>query len=323
LAAIRATALHLWPRSRPAGNNQTLGSLLITGIDGPWSGDGGLRVGIEYRPPKEETAERRLVELYATILSSWPTRRPHGRVRLLPDPPGQAGVIGGHTTSHWWIWSLTSDEVETIERERGPNAAAETLTFNLEVNGIAAVGTETWGFGGDVQFSLATADWLTLLRSLGYTTPPSLRDLAGQSVTLGPSWAWAEEKIRAARRHLTLGEDREALRTAYLLFDAIARNPFRAAWDDVLDDDMPAEKAEIIGALLKAQATALNKLGRHPSDELTDGRDRAMLPLDHWEAELLIGLAQMLLAAVERWRSIREAHERERAPTSADAEAPG
>jgi hypothetical protein len=314
VAAVRTNALHLWPRGRPARNNQTLGSILITGIDGPWSsGDGGLRMGIEYRPPKEETEQRRLVDLAPRIVSTWPTRRTYGRVRPVADMPGQEGLLGKQTTTLWWLWSLTPDEVETIEGDRVPNAGAETLPFNLEVNGIAAVGSETWGFGGDVQFSLPTADWLGLLRSLGYTTPASLQDLAGQSLTLAPSWAWAHDKIQDARRHLALGEDREALRTAYVLFDAISPNPYKAKWDEVLaDPDLPAEKAAVIRALLHANANVLSKLGRHPSFDLTDGRDRQMLPLDHWEAELAIALSQLLLASVERWRSIREVHDGER-----------
>jgi hypothetical protein len=229
-------------------------------------------------------------------------------------------MLGTQTTTFWWVWSLTSDEVETIERDRGPNAAAETLSFYLEVTGVATVGTETWGFGGEVQFSLATADWLALLRLLGHTTPPSLRELAGAPMTLAPSWDWAEDKMRDARRHLALGEDREALRTAYVLFDAVSANPYKARWDEVLDDqDLPVEKADAIRMLLKAHAQLLNKFGRHPSFDLSDGRDRQMLPLDHWEAELAIALAQLLLAAIERWRSIKELHDRERpAPPVSD-----
>lgn len=322
MAAVRTNPLHLWPQGRPANSNQTFGSIAITGIDGPWSGgDGGLRIGIEYRPPKEETKPRRLVGLSPVIVSSWPTRRAHGRVRPVADPPGQAGLLGTDVTSHYWIWSLAPDEIETIEQERGPNAAAETLSFNLEVRGVAVVGSETWGFSGDIQFSLPTADWLSLIRSLGYTTPPSLHDLTGQSMTLAPSWAWAEDKIKVARRHLALGEDRQALATAYSLFDAISTNPYKSVWSEVLDDpDFPKEKADVIRGLLQANAQALSKLGRHPSFDITDSRDRQMLPLDHWEAELVIALSQMLLAAAERWRSIREVHSGERPVATPEAD---
>lgn len=323
MAAIRTNPLYLWLKGQPAGSNRTLGSIFIKSLDQPWnSADGGLRLGIEYRPPEVAGAEGRLVNLAATILSTWPTRRPHGRVQPLADPAEQKGVLGNHAVNVWWLWHVAPDEIEAIERDRAPNAGAETLSFNLELNGVASIDAETWGFGGETQFSLATSDWLGLLRSLGYGTPVSLQNLAGQSLIAAPSWAWAQEKIQAARRHLALGEDREALRTAYVLFDAVARNPYRAKWDEILaDSDMPTEKAEIIRAFLNAHATTLNKLGRHPSDDLTDGRDRRMLPLDHWEAELAVGISQLLLAAVERWRTIREVHEHDRPLPTAGEEA--
>jgi hypothetical protein len=295
----------------------------MTEIVGPWAADGGLRVAIEYQPPKDATDQRRLAELALTIVSVWPTRRPYGWVRPLSDMPGGNVLLGEHAATFWWLWHLTADEIEVIERERAPNAAAETVSFNLEVHGVAVVGAETWGFGGDTQFSLATSDWLGLMRSLGYSTPPSVQDLAGQSLTLAPSWTWAQDKIQAARRHLALGEDREALRTAYVVFDAVARNPYKSKWDEILADSAaPPDKVAAIRALLTSHATVLNKLGRHPSDDLTDGRDRQMLPLDHWEAELAVALSQLLLAAVERWRTIREGHGGEQSvPAPADEEA--
>ena len=321
MAGVRTNALHLWPRGRSAGPNQPLGSLLITAIDWQSSNDGGLRMGIEYRPPETETEPRRLVDLTSIIASSLPTRRSYGRVRLMSDPLDQQGILGTRTTTHWWLWSLTPDEIEMIEAERSPNATAQAVVFYLDVAGVAMVGSETIGFRGDTQFSLATSDWVSLLRSLGYGMPPSPQGLAGQSLTLAPSWAWAEDKIKVARRHLALGEDRQALATAYSLFDAISTNPYKSVWAEVLDNsDVPEEKADVIRALLKANAQALSMLGRHPSFDLTDGRDRQMLPLDHWEAELLIALAQMLLTAVERWRSIREAHSGERPGATPEAD---
>ncbi len=307
MAAPRTNPLQLWPRGLAAGTNRPLGSILLTAIDWQGSNYGGLRLGVEYRPPDTETEPRQLVELRPVVTSAWPTRRGYGRVRLESDPLDQRGFLGPRTSNHVWVWALTDDEIEAIEAERAPNAAAEAVAFNLEVAGIASVGSKMWGFSGDAQFSLATSDWLSLLRSLGHITPPSLQDLAGQSMTLAPAWASAHEKFREARRHLALGEDREALAITYRLFDAIARNPFRAEWSDVLDAEMPPEKAKIVRDLLRANATALNKLGRHPADSLTDGRDRDMLTLDHWEAELLIAVSQLLLAAVERWRWSREA----------------
>ncbi|MHB8960365.1 MAG: hypothetical protein ACYDAN_12125 [Candidatus Limnocylindrales bacterium] len=319
MAAIRTIPLHLWTPNPSGGASLGLGSLLVTGIDGPFSrADGGLRIGIEYRPPTASDTARRLVSIDAKIASALPERRVHGRVRPLVDPLGQSAILGRDASSHWWLWALTQSDIEAIEQERAPNAGSETLSFNLEVGGVAVVGSETVGLAGEVQLSLATSDWLGLLGALGYITPPAIERLNGQAMTLAPPWAKAEGKLLAARRHLALGEDREALASAYRVFDAIATNPYKAKWGEALDDpDMPGEKADVIRELLRAHAQALSKLGRHPSYTLVEGSDRQMLPLDHWEAELLVALSQMLLAAAERWRSICAAHELERpAPPS-------
>ncbi|HEY3546021.1 MAG TPA: hypothetical protein VGK17_07995 [Propionicimonas sp.] len=296
----------------PEWGGRPLGNLRLTGVDGPQGGDGGLRLSVEYQPPADDLGPRRLVALVPSIASAWPTRRTYGRVQMLPDPPGQVGPLGPRSSTHAWVWSLAADEVELIEAERVPNAGAERVVFNLDVRGIAVVAEGTYGFAGDTQFSVATADWLALLRLLDYGVAPSLRGLAGDSMTLEASWGLAEQKLRDARRHLALGDDREALRTAYIIFDAMAANPFRSTWEAVLGDPaLPAEKADVLRALLQAEASVLNKLGRHPAWELTDGADRQMLPLDHWEAELAIALAQLLLAAAFRWRSTKGAHELE------------
>lgn len=312
MAGVTTHPLHLWVHGMPEWEGRPLGSVHLTGVDGPQGGDGGLRLSVEYQPPTDDLGPRRLVELVPTIASARPTRRTYGRVRLLSDPPGQFGLLGTRPSTHTWVWSLAPDEVELIEAERAPNAGAELVLFNLDVRGVAVVGEGTYGFAGDTQFSLATADWLALLRSLDYGVAPSLRGLAGDSMTLEASWGAAEQKLRDARRHLALGDDREALRTAYLLFDAMAANPFRSEWEAVLGDPgLPAEKACVLRALLQAETSVLNKLGRHPAWELTDGADRQMLPLDHWEAELAISLAQLLLAAALRWRSTKGAHDLE------------
>jgi hypothetical protein len=297
--------LYLWPQGRfPAGQNRPLGSLRITHLDGPSAGQGGLRIGVEFRPPETATESRRLVLLLPSIVSAQLTRRTHGRILRTSDPFDQQGLLGAQTTTHWWAWLLTADEIELIESER--SAGAEVMVLNLVVAGVATVGAETWGFEGESQLAIGISDWVTLLRSLGYLTPPTLQDAAGRSLTLAPAWGWAEDKIKEARRHLMLGEDREALSIAYRAFDAMSPNPYKSAWDELLKDaGVPTEKAAVIRSLLQAQAQLLNKLGRHPSFDGSAGSDRTMLPLDHWEAELAIGLAQMLLAGAQRWRELR------------------
>lgn len=319
MAGVMTYPLYFTVSGKPEWGGRPLGSIRIATVDGPQGGEGGLRLSVEFQPASEDLGLRRLVDIAPSVASSWPTRRTYGRIRLLPDPPGQFGLLGPRSSTHAWVWSLTPDEIELIEAERAPNVASERVMFNLDVRGIATVDESTYGFGGETQFSLATADWLALLRLLGYGVAPSLRGLAGEAMTLAPSWEVAEQKLRGARRYLALGEDRQALSTSYLLLDQIAANPYKSSWGNVLGDpDLPPEKADVLRALLQAQAQILSKLGRHPSWDHGDGHDRQMLPLDHWEAELAIALTQLVLAAAERWRSIKDAHERERPPAPAE-----
>lgn len=305
---------HLYVQGVPELSGRPLGSLRLNSVGGPQAGEGGLRMSVEYQPPADSLGASRLVQLATAIASAWPTRRVYGRIRQLPDPAGQQALLGSRSSTHSWVWSLAQDEIELIEAERAPNSGADRVVFNFDAQGIAVVDGNIYGFGGDTQFSIATADWLGLIRALGYAVAPSLRALAGEAMILGASWGIAEQKLRDARRLLALGEDREALRTAYLRFDSIARNPYRPqAWAAALaDPELAGEKATIVSELMSSYSTMLNRLGRHPSDQLTENGDRQMLPLDHWEAELLIAIGQLLLAAAERLRSFGSAHERVR-----------
>jgi hypothetical protein len=318
MVGIRAQPLYLYIKGVPEMAGRPLGSLRFTAVDGPFSGEAGCRLSVEYQPPTDEVGPRRLVDLVATITSAWPTRRVLGRVRLDNDPLGQGELLGTRASTHSWQWLLQPEEVEQIEMDRAPSANAEAVPFNLEVRAVAALGPDVIGIRGETQFHIATSDWLALLRAMGYAVPPSLRGLAGESMTSAPSWSWAEQRLREARRHLALGEDREALRTAYVVFDAISANPYKSDWFEIREPDLPADKGETIAALLQAHAQILNKLGRHPSWDVADGGDRQMLPMDHWEAELVVALSQLLLSAAHRWRSIKSTRELEEVggPTS-------
>jgi hypothetical protein len=246
----------------------------------------------------------------ATIASTFPPRRSYGRVRFVSDPLDRQGVLGSQTNDQWWVWLLAPDEIETIEADRSANADVDVVMFNLDIAGVAVVGQETCGFEGDTQVSMTRDSWLSLIQSLGYVTPPAIQHLAGASMTSSAAWSQAEGKLRDVRRYLARGEDREALRAAYVSLDAISTNPYKSRWNEALDDsEVPSEKQDVFRALLQAHSQLLNRLGRHPSSKVNDDGDRVMLPLDHWEAELAVALTQLLLAGVERWRMIKRDHD--------------
>lgn len=313
VAGAHMHPMHLYIRGMPELAGRTLGRLTLTSIGGPTAGEWGLRLSAEYHPPVDDIGSRRLVEVGAAITSVWPTHRTYGRVRMLSNQPGRLGLLSPAPEPLTFVWSLAADEIELVETERAAAAKAQSLTFNLDLSGIAVLADRTVGFEGTSQFSLSSADWLALLGALGYGTPPSLAGLVETAMTDGVSWRVAEDKLRPARRQLGMGEDREALRSAYLLLDAISPNPYKSDWQEALEDpDMPPGKAAAIRGLLRAESHLLSALGRHPSWERSESGDREMLPLDHWEAELAVAVAQLLLAAAERWRTIKAAHELER-----------
>ncbi len=306
MAAIEAQPLVLWLIDPPSTGQASIGQFVLIRLDRAASNaERGLRLVIEYRPPAEGEPNR-LVSLELGVRSVYSVPRTYGRVVL----GGTRNRSLSRDPNTWpWLWHLADEDIEAIERDRGAPGGATEVVFNLDVEGIAMLQDQPWGFFGSTQFRMATQTWLELIAILGYNTPPSVAALAAAALTGDASWARAEERLRDAWQHLQRGEDRQALTSAYLKFDQIVRNPYRAAWGDALfAEDEPHEKADVVGALLKAHASILNKLGRHPSDEASP-KERGMLPLDHWETELALALSQLLLTAAERWGAIKAANE--------------
>lgn len=281
---------------------ETAGSFTMVEIAPDW-GDGALRLKVRYQPPEPAIRIMELVSLSASITTTDVSRAGLGRLLPTPDSPGHR-QLGGRVREGWWEWRLSAGDAEQVERGRTPTA--QEVLIGLEVRGIAVADGRTRGFAAETQLGIVASDWVDLLARWGDGTPASLTDLAGRSLTDAPSWAAARHRVAVARRHLSLGEDAQALSSIYRLFDEVARNPYKHAWDHLARPDLPLEKQEAMAGLLRATASALNKLGRHPGDEITaDGR-RAMLPLDHWEAELLVAVGQVLLVGVDRWRALAE-----------------
>jgi hypothetical protein len=302
MAAVTSSPVFLYPiGSRGA---PPVGSVKVATIGPDWGADGGLRVQVEDAPSKTPFAGR-VVLVDFQLSSSMPTRQPYGR---MTPASGSAAALFQATDGPWWVWHLTLDEVEQIERDRVPNVGSEVTSFQLTARAIAASATETLVVEGGTSIQLASSDWVSLIHGLGYGAPPSLRALAGEALTADSTWAAAQNQLAKARRYLALGEDHEALTLAYRAVEAITKNPYRAAaWSGVVEEaDMPPEKVEVIRGLLSAHANVLSRLGRHPGGEVVEGKERTMLPVDHWEAELGVATTQLLLSASMRWRTIRE-----------------
>jgi hypothetical protein len=302
MAAVTSSPIPLYPVG--ARGAQPVGSVKVVAIGPEWGADGGLRVQVEHQPSKMPFAGR-VVLVDFQLSSAMPTRRPYGR---LTRANGSAAALFESPDDAWWVWHLTLDEIEQIERDRVPNVGSEVTTFRLTARAMASGANETLVVEGETSVQLASSDWISLIHALGYGAPPSLQALAGDALTADSSWNSAQNHLAKARKYLALGEDHEAMTLAYRAVEAITRNPYRtASWSGVIDAaDMPPEKVEVIRGLLSAQANVLSKLGRHPGGDVVAGAERTMLPVDHWEAELAVASTQLLLAASIRWRTIHE-----------------
>ncbi len=299
MVAIDGHPIYVYTTDQPGAY---VGTITLQGLDRPWSSsDKCLRLRVQYQPATSGRQAETLVQ-WSAVVDSASDRRIFGR--LVEDATHGAGILAGtRDVSTVWLWYVTDDDIEEIEHERALRDMSGPVLFGVHVAGIAVDAGSTFGFSGDGQFTISPADWLSLREGLGYATPASVEQLISGSLTGTPIWKKVVDELAPARRLLELGEDRAALQVCYNLFDAIARNPYRAtAWQSVLaTTTLPAESGNVIAELLASHTQAINKLARHPSDQADGANGRDMLPMDHWEAELLSILSHLLLAGARRW----------------------
>ena len=161
------------------------------------------------------------------------------------------------------------------------------------------------GVAGETSIELSADEWNTHLRTLRHETAPAIVALVREAAGRHPSWSEAEQRLRSAREALRTGSERVALAAAFKEFERLAAYPYRAdEWKAVLAD-MPDAKGQQLRELLAAHSELLSRVGRHLDSE-ADGQtgERSELPLEYWEAELLIAASQVLLAYALRLRPI-------------------
>jgi hypothetical protein len=289
-----------------AGN--TAGTVAVVGLDHAL-GYGGPQLVVQPSPGVRAAQEVRLVALAVEVTGNRPISRRYGRIIV----EGQERPRFIAAPAVRWLWLLTPEDLELIERDRASTPGAP-LALRLHLSGVVEIDHETWGFAGDTSLSISAGDWTGLLGALGYGIPPSLSELGG-GATGHVSWAEAERRLARARAFLRTGEGAEALEAAYHAMESIVRDPYKTnVWDDVLTD-LPPEKAAAIRQFLCANGQYLSRLGRHPVDG-TPGQPRQLLPLDHWEAELAVAVTQILLTYALRIRG------RQKAPGAAATDGP-
>lgn len=293
-------------RVHPSEGSGALASLTLRRLDVLPSGDGlQLDLDADWLGSGPGPEPRWLYATAQVWSRQHPTRR-LGAVHLdnydLPD------FAGNGRRSVSWDWFLPPDQLEQLERDRAPHSS-HAFALRLRVAGVLRLGDEVLGVGGETSIDLSAAEWSGLLPRLGYATAPGVSTLAaGIAAGRHPSWREAEEQLAPARRALHAGEERAALAAAFTEFERLVARPYLAGeWDDAIVD-MPTAKRKEFAKLLAAHAGLISRVGRHLSaDETTATADRVELPLDYWEAELLLAASQLFLTFALRARAGTEA----------------
>lgn len=235
-------------------------------------------------------------------------QRTIGRVRI--DDAGMLPLAGARSGPARWLWELLPEDVEMVEAAREAQPAVP-IHFQVDVDGIAKlVGPHEEVVdvvsvrGATSQLLVERSQWERLLQQLDYTLPPSQGVLAGATTLEHPSWKEATTRLANARSHHRSGEDYDALRECLSSLEAVVPAPYnKESWKQQLSS-LPEQKADGIAELLSGIGTYCNRIGHHRdrSDRNPAG-DFSVMPLEHWEADVVLGCAQFLLGYALRLRS--------------------
>ncbi len=208
-----------------------------------------------------------------------------------------------------WLWEILPEDVELVESTHS-HQANSPFRFMCEVKGIAKVHLANGDLsdvvflrGSNPLFTIELSHWERLMQSLEYKLPPSHESLAGLSSLQHPSWTDTTKLLDDARAHLRAGEDYDALRSCLSTLESLVTPPYQAdAWKKQLTA-FPNQKANGLAELFSGMATYCNKVGHHLSRrERDDDGNLQQMPLDHWEADLVVGAAQFVTAYAIRLR---------------------
>jgi hypothetical protein len=280
-----------------------LGRLMIRGFQ-PETAAGRLKLDLEFfqednsrllsdvnRPPP------RWIDLGATVTTNQAVQYTVGTVEIqLYERPAFKPAAPNTRTRVNWLWKLAPEDVERIEAARAPQPAAPVY-LTITVNGSVQLHDGVYGFAGSGSLTIATSEWEALLASLGYTLRPSQLGTVGVATRESSAWHDAERRLEQARRHLRAGHDYDALDSCLSELESLVTQPYADQSWKPLVDGMPDQKSSGITRWLGGFATYLNKVGHHKdrSERSPDG-DLQLMPLDHWEAELAVAAAHVVLA---------------------------
>jgi hypothetical protein len=300
---MKGTELHLYF----SGQSTLAGSLTILSLqfeDLPKR----LKIQMQFLPWGDVLNKAKFHWLWLTAeVSNMKTEsRSFGRVLVTSDQLPR--VSPPQNSRLEWGWRLLPEELEAIENARADSPKAP-LSFRLQARGILQGITESDSaavmVAGDGTFEVPVSEWEGYLDQFGYSLAPSAAALAGFGAMLHPSWAEATQRLAKARKHLLAGDDHIALIACLHEFEAVASPTIKPQpWFDLAKPSMPDQKAAAIGGLFSKHCDYLNKVGHHRARKPpVDDADLPEMPLNLWEAELMVASSQSLLAYALRLRA--------------------
>lgn len=214
-----------------------------------------------------------------------------------PFPP----VPMNRQTSVQWIWELFPADVEAVERQRASADPSAPLYFSLHIRGIVDTPRGVLGVQGSGQIKIELSQWQRLLKSSGYTIGPSGLVALSNAVLEDNSWKEATRRLDPARSQLRRGSTHAALEQCLSQMEAFVTAPYTpSSWIKALGGQ-PEQKRTAIAAWMAGLATYLNRVGHHRDRGDRDSAgDLALMPAEHWEAELGVTATQMAIAYLLR-----------------------
>ncbi|MEF3302499.1 hypothetical protein [Paenibacillus sp. GYB003] len=211
-------------------------------------------------------------------------------------------VFNQGTGHRVWDWVFDSNDISALEGVRSGD-----VYFTIEVKALVEVrenGIKIIPVSGSQQIRIAETDWLQFIRSFGYSTKHGMT--LPSSLLNDTCWLRAYELLDDAREHLQRGKTYDALRQclstleSYTDYGRDRGGPYsEKVWDELLGDITPQKKEGII-KLITGVSTYLNKVGHHRNSKMKDNGNLTSVPLDQYEAELLISITQLVVTYLER-----------------------
>ena len=247
------------------------------------------------------------LQLDVMISTRTTPRRTVGRVHL--DEKGMLQLGPGNARLGTWTWEVRDEDIEIVDQARS-NQPSAPLYLHVDISGIAKLISESGQFldlvairSAGQQLQVELSHWDRLLQALGYTVPPSQASVVTRGTLEHPTWADATKRLENARMHLRHGEDYDALRECLSALEGLVSAPYNAqAWKARLTS-VQDQKANGLAEMLSGFATYCNRIGHHRERQnRNDAGDLPVMPLDHWEADLAVAVAQYLLTYASRLR---------------------